>query len=104
MKFKNFEATVFFILGSIYILTGLMQFFAIFDFLHLHYSKEASFIVATIIGYLPVIGSIFGGFAVVKAWGFSIHKLLLLFIPISFVMLFVSFLMIKEKISEAKRK
>lgn len=90
MKYKKFETGVLLALGAVYIITCLVQFSAIFDLLLAkQYTKVTAFVLATCVGYTPIVGTAAGYFAVLKVWGLSLKKALIIFAPVEICTLFV---------------
>ncbi|MBL0725386.1 MAG: hypothetical protein JJW01_00285 [Alphaproteobacteria bacterium] len=91
MRYRFFESKVLFALGFTYVVTSLVQFFALFDLIGMYgLSRIARFCLATVIGYTPIVGTFAGLFAVLQVWHFSLLKTILIFAPIGFCGLFVT--------------
>jgi hypothetical protein len=75
-----------------FFLLGLIQLFAVWDEIHsvTHLWKFISFLLACIVTYMPIVGSICGFFGAKDVWGWSWWQAAVLYIGLPVLMLMIS--------------
>ena len=72
-NFAIFPISTILIIKILFLIIGIVNFFAIYDFFREYLSWWAifSFIFALLISYIPIIGNVCGFFTMYNLWGYT---------------------------------